>query len=548
MYLEVGGVISSGTYTITLQSGTDGNTVADKCGNFAPAGQSVQVPLLGTLSITITPSEVCATGTTPVQLVGNVQGGLPAGAVATWNTGASGLTAQDVPSVSQPYFEEPYWVYYTLTVALGGCTYAVTDSVRVHPLPRVEVVPPVVYTCGGRPVELTGLASILGGTWERLGSGGLWQPLTPSLTLSPGTHALRYVTAAGCLSETLQVQVIDATPAASGACNVLYVSPSGSATGAGTPADPLTLEAALDRLRCRKGLIKLAQGTYLLSRPLTTLTDSVILEGGYDPAAGWVKRSTPGLTVLRRTATNVEGCGSGFPRLTALQVHGAQAFRLQDLTIEVEAAPPATAACAEGRGVSTYGLYLRGCAGYEVVRCQVTVGDASAGEAGIAGQDGRPGGNGQCGGAGAEATPTFGICIPPFGTPPPASAGAGGAGGSSPVGNAGGRGGSSQFMADGTGGQAGSGPAGGAGGTAGALCFTGAIGGSNCACTQVPLPGIPPASGGDGQDGQPGADGQPGQDGTPGQVVEGFWRPGSRGRPGQDGGHGSGGGGGGAGG
>ena len=40
---------------------------------------------------------------------------------------------------------------------------------------------------------------------------------------------------------------------------------------------------------------------------------------------------------------------------------------MQDLTIAVENAPAASAACADGRGISTYGLYLRDCGGYETV-------------------------------------------------------------------------------------------------------------------------------------------------------------------------------------
>jgi hypothetical protein len=366
VWIEVGGTLSSGTYTITIQSGSDGNTVADKCGNFAAAGQSVQVSVLGSLSMTVMPREVCVNDTGGVQLQGNVAGGLPPGAVASWSTGATGLTAQAFPSSTAPYFEEPYWEYYTLTVTLGSCTYSLVDSMRVHPLPRAELVPAVVYTCGGRPVELTGLASILGGTWEKLLPSGSWQGLPAPVVLEPGVHQVRYQTPAGCISETLTVQVVDA-PLTQGACNVLHVTPTGSPTGTGTPDDPLSLEAALTRLQCRKGLIKLAQGTYLLTRPITTVTDSIILEGGYDPAAGWVKRSTPGLTVLRRTATNVEGCQTLSPRLTAFQIHGAKAFRLQDLTIAVENAPAASAACADGRGISTYGLYLRDCAGYETV-------------------------------------------------------------------------------------------------------------------------------------------------------------------------------------
>jgi gliding motility-associated-like protein len=366
VWIEVGGTLSSGTYTITIQSGSDGNTVADKCGNFAAAGQSVQVSVLGSLSMTVTPREICVNDPGGVQLQGSVAGGLPPGAVASWSTGATGLTAQAFPSSTAPYFEEPYWEYYTLTVTLGNCTYSLVDSVRVHPLPRAELVPAVVYTCGGRPVELTGLASILGGTWEKLLPSGSWQGLPAPVVLEPGVHQVRCQTPAGCVSETLTVQVVDA-PLTQGACNVLHVTPTGSPTGAGTPDDPLSLEAALTRLQCRKGLIKLAQGTYLLTRPITTVTDSIILEGGYDPAAGWVKRSTPGLTVLRRTATNVEGCQTLSPRLTAFQIHGAKAFRLQDFTIAVENAPAASAACADGRGISTYGLYLRDCAGYETV-------------------------------------------------------------------------------------------------------------------------------------------------------------------------------------
>jgi PKD repeat protein len=366
VWIEVGGTLSSGTYTITIQSGSDGNTVADKCGNFVAAGQSVQVSVLGSLSMTVTPREVCVNDPGGVQLQGSVAGGLPPGAVASWSTGATGLTAQAFPSSTAPYFEEPYWEYYTLTATLGNCTYSLVDSVRVHPLPRAELVPAVVYTCGGRPVELTGLASILGGTWEKLLPSGSWQGLPAPVVLEPGVHQVRYQTPAGCVSETLMVQVVDA-PLTQGACNVLHVTPTGSPTGAGTPDDPLSLEAALTRLQCRKGLIKLAQGTYLLTRPITTVTDSIILEGGYDPAAGWVKRSTPGLTVLRRTATNVEDCQTLSPRLTAFQIHGAKAFRLQDLTIAVENAPAASAACADGRGISTYGLYLRDCAGYETV-------------------------------------------------------------------------------------------------------------------------------------------------------------------------------------
>ncbi|MCS6896181.1 MAG: gliding motility-associated C-terminal domain-containing protein [Bacteroidia bacterium] len=543
VFIDLQGPVSSGNYTITLVSGSDGNTVSDKCGNFAASGQNTQVTLVGTPAITITPPVICAGGS--VQLTGSMLGGLPPGATATWSTGATGLSTTHTPPAPLD-FEEPFWYKYTLTVSVGACAYTLTDSVQVHPVPKAEITPVRVYTCGGRPVELTGLASILGGQWE-VRQGGTWVSIPSPVRLAVGQHTLRYVSPAGCPSDSITVEVL-AGDALAGSCNVQYVTPNGSPTAPGTRNAPTSLEAALERIRCRTGIIKLAQGLYILDRPLTTLTDSVILEGGYDPNAGWQKSSSPGLTTLRRSSRNIEGCLSRTPRLVALQIHGARAFRLQDLTIEVEDAPAANSTCADGRGVSTYGLYLRDCASYEVVRCQVIAGDASKGQDGQAGQNGRPGGNGSCGGAGAAATPTFGICLPPLGTPPPASAGAGGAGGSSPIGASGGAGGSSQFTANGLGGQPGQGPSGGAGGTAGSLCSIGLIGGGACACSQTPLPGVPQAAGGNGTDGANGRNGTDGADGGPGQVVEGFWRPGSRGKPGENGTHGSGGGGGGGGG
>ncbi|MCS7154170.1 MAG: hypothetical protein NZ989_09550, partial [Bacteroidia bacterium] len=62
VFIEVAGPISGGSYTITLVTGSDGNTVADKCGNFASSGQTVQVSLVGSPTMTIAPREVCAGG------------------------------------------------------------------------------------------------------------------------------------------------------------------------------------------------------------------------------------------------------------------------------------------------------------------------------------------------------------------------------------------------------------------------------------------------------------------------------------------------------
>ncbi|MCS7153507.1 MAG: Ig-like domain-containing protein, partial [Bacteroidia bacterium] len=164
VFIDLQGPIAPGTYTITLRTGSDGNTVADKCGNFAAAGQSVQVSLMGSITLSLAPREVCAGS--PVQLSANMSGGFPAGATIIWSTGATGSSTTHTPPAPAD-FETPFWYPYTVTVRFGSCEYRLSDSVRVHPIPRAEVTPRRVYTCGGRAVELTGLASISGGAWER---------------------------------------------------------------------------------------------------------------------------------------------------------------------------------------------------------------------------------------------------------------------------------------------------------------------------------------------------------------------------------------------
>jgi hypothetical protein len=133
---------------------------------------------------------------------------------------------------------------------------------------------------------------------------------------------------------------------------VIYVTPTGSSTAAGTQADPTNLLEALSRAACSNTIIKMAVGTYVFNHPITTVTSNITIEGGFDPAMGWRKTSQPGATTIRRTAANVEGCndGSNAPRLVAFQISNASNFRLQDLTITVDNAPPASSSCASGGG------------------------------------------------------------------------------------------------------------------------------------------------------------------------------------------------------
>ncbi|HWB63977.1 MAG TPA: hypothetical protein VG603_10735, partial [Chitinophagales bacterium] len=194
-------------------------------------------------------------------------------------------------------------------------------------------------------------------------------------------------------------------------CNVIYVTPGGASTGAaGTRANPASLTYGLSLANSTNNLIWMAEGTYNISNELQ-LVSNVTLEGGFDPST-WVKsNATP--TIIHRDNTNVLAAPAN--ALVGLAGLNISNFRLQDLTIQVDNAT--------GTAISVYGIYLNTCSNYNIVRCNVTTGNATAGAngtAGAAGVAGLAGGNGQNGAA----------------EPNPSAGGAGGAGG-----NTGGNGG-----------------------------------------------------------------------------------------------------------
>jgi hypothetical protein len=174
-------------------------------------------------------------------------------------------------------------------------------------------------------------------------------------------------------------------------CGYWYVSPTGTANAAGTPADPLSLQAAITQATSSPiKHIRLAIGDYPLSAPLN-VEDNIILEGGFD-LSGPHKRSD-GITRLRRLSGTPEANPC---RLVAVQAIGKTGFELHDLYIEVENA----SYTADGPSCSTYGLYLSGCSNYQIVRCRIHAGNATDGKPGDPvpnGRDGAPGQKGQDG-------------------------------------------------------------------------------------------------------------------------------------------------------
>lgn len=387
-----------------------------------------------------------------------------------------------------------------------GCTLSQPVAITVNPNPAISVSPRNSLTCNGNSVTINAVANITGTTfaWSNGGSGS-------SITVTPAATTTYYVTATaptGCQSVDSATVVIPT--AALNVCNVLYASPTGTATALGSKADPLTLDAAIVQAACFGTVIKMAVGTYTIDNPITTLTNNLTLEGGFDPANGWKKTSLAGATKIFRSNLNVEDAAGLAPRLVAIHAIGQDNIRFQDLTIEVANALPNPGSY----GVSTYGVYFENCTNYKIVRCQIIAGNASNGADGSTGVSGANGANG------INATSRNGAAAPAG----PNAGGAGGRGGSGGVfsGN------------DGNAGSPGSGPSPGAAGGKG-------NGATGCASTF----GNTSNYGKPGTNGGSGTNGVAGPNGAPGAVTAGFFQPGAQAGNGTSGTDGSGGGGGG---
>lgn len=465
-------------------------------------------------------------GGSPLQLYAN---GGP-GATYTW-TPATGLSCTNCQN---PIATVNSGIVYTVRASYpSGCTRMDNVTLNITPSPDLTITPNGGEICNGSNIPLTAFSTDPTVTY-------LWSPggqTTATISASPTSTQYFTVTATssnGC-STTDSVLVKVSPPPPPAICNNIYVTPSGSGGGLST-TDPTDLWSALLMSQCSNATIKMAIGTYDIDSSISEIIGAVTIEGGFDPANNWRKTSQQGATTIRRTANNVDTT-YGVPRIAAFEVANASYVRLQDLTIQVVNAP-----VADSIGISTYGLYLSNCSNYDIVRCQITAGNASDGVSGTNGGNGVAGANGTNGSAGdCDA----GSCTFSSGWGPPAGGTGGTGGGGTATGaNATGR----------------NGGGGGNGGQGSAECSNnpgnGNNGGANNSGTQNTSIGLKGNEGDPGSDGTNGGNGANGTNGTNGaastpgyhDALTGYWIPGTKGGDGLDGLGGQGGAGGGGGG
>jgi gliding motility-associated-like protein len=525
-------------------------------------------------TVTASPAVVCVGQSTILTAMPDT------GVTYSWSPG--GQTTQTItvsPSVNTTY---------TVTVDYGTCSQSVSQLIQTVAPPVVTVNPVNAALCSGT-IPITATSTFNGApcpdcnyTWT--GSASQVDNGVPSSTIAnagAGVYNVTVSSPTGCVGNTVTSNIYSPASPPSPSCDVIYVSTTGGGNGQ-TKTTPTDLPSALAMAACNSVVIKMAVGTYTISAPITSLTSFVTIEGGYDPTFT-TKTSQAGATTIFRDNTNVQGLPNT-GRLIAFQINGASNFRLQDLTIQVDDAPVATVT--NPYGISTYGINMNGCSDYNIVRCQILVGNASAGMNGVNGEngaiggngangsaghqdnDGRPGSGGGGGGGGGTTAGNNGTnATGPFNSNP-SSCTAGGAGGTAGAGGGnGGNGATGTCSCCGVGnpgdpgqcsGGARNGGGGGGGASGGRRNNAGAAGGSGggvfAACTAQtgggaagPAGGCTGGNGTNGNSGVNGTNGSAGTAGSAGTHAGGFFNPGLQGGNGTDGTGGQGGKGGGAG-
>ena len=248
----------------------------------------------------------------------------------------------------------------------------------------VDVSPSNIFTCSGATTTLTATSTTATSfTWSPGGLTGASVDVSPTSTT---TYTVTATNASNGCSETATATVNIAQPSNT-ACNVLYVSPTGSPSGNGTKANPYDLETALEEGACNGTVVKMALGDYFTDTVITKVTSYITLEGGFDPTVNWDKVSTAGGTRIFRTATQTTSLVQGIgivdeagpnPEVVAIEINNQDGFRFQDITITSSNLGGASTYSGY-QGVDVIGIRMNNCSDYNLVRTQVIPGSASNG-------------------------------------------------------------------------------------------------------------------------------------------------------------------------
>ncbi|OFY92543.1 MAG: hypothetical protein A2309_06990 [Bacteroidetes bacterium RIFOXYB2_FULL_35_7] len=195
-----------------------------------------------------------------------------------------------------------------------------------------------------------------------------------------GTYTVTSATGAGCPSSTSPSSVVSlaSSGGGGGTCDVIYVSPVGGGDGL-TKSTPTDLATAIENGRCTYSVIKMQKGVYTLAQ-YQVIHSYTTIEGGYDTdfliKSSDMSGSTNSTTIRRTTA----GDSDDAAKCSAFVVDvGADAFRIQDIRIELPGCTSSPYSHGAGTNKTNYGIRLgSGCTNYNIVRCYIDAGVGSA--------------------------------------------------------------------------------------------------------------------------------------------------------------------------
>ena len=367
---------SSGTYTVTVKLGGDGNTLLDKCGRSMAVGQAVTFNHLAAITLTAPPTASC----TPGSAIILTPSGAPGGSTYTLNPGnlTTTTTFTVYPAIT---------TLYTVSASYGGCTNTASATASVEGNIITIIDPPSKTICNAGTAILDASTTINGVncaactySWTPAATG------TP-ITVGVGTYTVTATTPNGCHNSNSPSSTVTlaSSGGGGGTCDVLYVSPTGCASaGCGTTKlVPASLAWAISEAQCTNTIIKMQVGLY----PLTdyqAIHKYTTLEGGYNSTftlkssdmRGELPLGVYNSTIIRRSNAGDSGDAT---KCSAFVVDAlADQFRIQDIRIELPGSPY-VASHAASTNKTNYGIRIGAlCTNYNIVRCYIDAGVGSA--------------------------------------------------------------------------------------------------------------------------------------------------------------------------
>ncbi len=292
-----------------------------------------------------------------------------------------------------------------------------SNCVRVNYFPYS---PPIISAACGNNIFIgstQNFAATLPPAVGAIGNGSYTWTVSPTtgITIGTPTSSSTNITFASAGSYTITLTTDDSggpCNATSSSCTVnvsapdcdfVYVNSATTNTLVGSSNSPVTLAAAVVLAGSSgRNHIRMASGTYTIT-DIIDIPANVIIEGGYiQSGINWTK-SSAAVTTINFTG---EETVSGVTHRMGFKSDASNGWTLQDLTIRTSSTT-LTGTDPSGRGKSNYAVWINNSTGTSIVRCNITAGNGSSGNAGTAGGAtgsngtvGYNGGGGSCDGSG----------------------------------------------------------------------------------------------------------------------------------------------------